>query len=103
MPLAALESSQELQHSMFSLLALSRRFVEDFAVPESLGLHLEVDLSVDIGHINRHVAEFNVLSTEAIPLHVMHLCVQHNISAYNTLFTKCAAAHLVREILRETH
>ena len=99
MPLAALESSQELQHSMFSLLALSRRFVEDFAVPESLGLHLEVDLSVDIGHINRHVAEFNVLSTEAIPLDVMHLFAQHNISAYNTFLAKCAATHLAKEML----
>ena len=84
---------------MFSLPALSWRFVEDFAVPESLGFHLEVDLGVDIGRINRHVAEFNVLSTETILLDVMHLRVQRNITVYNTFLAKCVAAHLAKEIL----
>jgi hypothetical protein len=84
--------------SMYSLPALSWRFVEDFAVPASLGFHLEVDLGVDIGRINRHVAEFNVLSTEAILLDVMHFHVQRNISVYNTFFTKCVATHLIKEV-----
>ena len=48
MPFATLERPQELQHSMFSLPAFSRRFVKGFTVPESLGFHLEVDLGVDI-------------------------------------------------------
>ena len=86
----ALETPRELQYSMFSLPALSWRFVEDFAVPASLGFHLEVDLGVDIGRINRHVAEFNVLFSETVLLDVMHLRVQRNISVYNTFFTSQA-------------
>ena len=85
---------------MFSLPALSRRFVEDFAVPESFGFRLDIDLGVGTDRINRRVADFNVLSTQAIPLYVMHLRVQHNIYSCNTFRTKCVATHLVRETLR---
>ena len=48
MPLATLERPQKVQHSMLSLPALSRRFVEDFTATESLGLRFDVDLGVAI-------------------------------------------------------
>ena len=39
------------------------------------------------------MVEFNVLSIEAMPLDVMHLRVQRNISVYNTFPVKCGATH----------
>ena len=39
------------------------------------------------------MVEFNVLSIEAIPLDVMHLRAQRNISVYNTFPVKCGATH----------
>ncbi len=65
---------------MFSLPAFTRRFVEDFTVLESLGLHVEVDL-----------AKPYVVSEEAISLDVMYPRIQRNIIYYDTFAARYAA------------
>ena len=57
MPFRALYGLEELHDSMPSLPAFCCRLIEDLTVPKSLGLHFEVDSSVDVRGVDRHVPE----------------------------------------------